>query len=72
MKCLQEEINKLKEKIKSLKSERVDSKASLEEERSHRKSTIGRDDLGDRLNDLVIKVSFLEKQLASSKSFLGD
>lgn len=57
-----------------MKSERIDSKTSLEEDRSHRKSTISkdRDDVSDRLNDLVIKVSFLEKQIAGSKNFLGD
>ena len=74
VKYLQDEINKLKEKVKALKSQKIESKTSLEEERSNRKSTISkdRDDLSDKLNDLVIKVNYLEKLIAGSKNSLSD
>lgn len=73
-KHLLDELNSLKQQLKSLKSERVDSKTSLEEEnqRSHRHSSIHRDDLHDKVNDLILKVSYLEKLIAGSKNSLSD
>lgn len=76
VKDIQEELNLLKQQLKSLKTEKIDSKTSLEGENggSHRKLTINRDrdDLNDKVNDLIIKVSYLEKLISGSKNSLSD
>lgn len=73
---LQEEINSLKQQLKSLKNEKIESKTSLEGDNagSHRKLTINRDrdDLNDKVNDLIIKVNYLEKLISGSKNSLSD
>ena len=60
-KSLAQEIDSLKQQIKAMRVERVDSKTSLDEEnnRTNRKSTLQKDDFNDRLNDLTAKVSYL-------------
>ena len=57
-----------------MKAEKTESKSNIEDDRSNKKSTIGRDrdDLSDRLNDLVIKVAYLEKLISGSKNSLNE
>lgn len=74
MKSLNEEVNNLKLLLRS-QGEKIESKTSIEEEGSRinqKKSTIQRDDLNDRLNDLILKVNYLEKLISGSKTNIED
>ena len=55
-------------------SEKLDDKLNSEEDSrlNNKKSTIQKDDINDRLNDLIQKVNYLEKLIASSKSSFND
>jgi hypothetical protein len=72
---LLEELNNIKQQLK-MQDEKIGSKSLIEEEsikiNSNRKSGIQRDDLQDKLNDLILKVNYLEKLISGSRTNLGD
>jgi hypothetical protein len=55
-----EEINKLKQELRS-QSDKFDDKLNSEDDSrlNNKKSTIQKDDINERLNDLIQKVNYL-------------